>query len=547
MAVSTKYGLISSECDNSLVSRLAKTVPRNLFVREATGLVRELSSLDVFVWSIIYFPWLTSWAGIFWVTPSYYQNVNYYAGLALWAVIAIIIVLLYWQVTIVMPRSGGDYVFISRSISGPLGFVASFLFFVAVLTSAGANSYWAFAESGTQLSFGGQVLSAPNITALGNYITPWTTPAPMTLFLAGLVIQAVGTIAIIMGSRVFRTIVYSFFIYGFLVMLLSVAIFVSHTPGDFAAAYAKYFQGGVASVFENAAAKGYVPGATFANLNAIVPLLFVSIGPYPVMQMVAGEIKNPRRSLLYGLVLAEVASILVWFGLTFIFDRVVGISFLEAWTVTVGAGSSTVPTVFVTLLEPNTLLLWVIVIGLFIGNIGWGWLGIVFISRLFMSWAFDRTAPAALASVSDRYHTPYVAIGLAAAFTVVPMALTFFVSFITAQINLVFLFAVVWFLTAVSAVLLPFRRRAIFDAAAWKPRIGGIPVLSILGVLGACLFAFLAYNSVTNPAIGPFTYAAQATILIVMIIPIVLYTVSYYYNRSRGLDLGKVMAQLPPE
>jgi amino acid transporter len=526
---------------------LAKASVGGMFVRDATGLVRELSSVDVFVWSIIYFPWLTSWAGIFWVTPSYYQNVNYYAALALWAVIATIIVLLYWQVAVVMPRSGGDYVFISRSIAGPVGFVASFLFFVAVLTSAGSNSYWAFAESGTQLSFAGQVLSDPNIASLGAYMTPWTTPAPLILFIMGVIIQILGTVAIIIGSKVFRTIVYSFFLYGLLIVLLSVVVFLSHTPADFTTAYAQYFPGGVNQVFSNAAAKGFTPGATLANLAAVVPVLFVSIGPYPVMQMVAGEIKNPRRSLLYGLVLAELVSILVWFSLTFVFDHIVGISFLEAWTLTVGAGSSTVPTVFVTLLNPNRLLLWVIVIGLFIGNIGWGWLGIVFISRLFMSWAFDRTLPTVLASVSDRYHTPYVAISLAAGFTLIPMYLYFFVTFITTQVNGVFLFAVVWFLTAVSAILLPVRKRDIFDAASWKPRLGGFPVLSIVGVLGAVLFAFLAYNSVTNPAIGPFSYAAQITILIVMIIPIAIYILSYYYNKSRGLDLGKVMAQLPPE
>ena len=518
-----------------------------MFVRETTGLVRQLSSFDVFVWSIIYFPWLTSWAGIFWVTPGYYQNVNYYAGLALWAVIAIVIVLLYWHVTAIMPRSGGDYVFISRSIYGPLGFVASFLFFIAILTSAGANSYWAFAESGTQLSFAGQVLNDPNITSLGNYITPWSTPAPMTLFLVGVLIQSIGAVTIVLGSKTFRTIVYSFFVYGFLVLIISVGVFLTHSHADFSSAYAQYFQGGVTKVFSDAAAKGYTPGTSLANLGAVVPLLFVSIGPYPVMQMVAGEIKNPRRTLLYGLVLAEVASILVWFGLTFIFDNLVGISFLEAWTLTVGGGSSTVPTVFVTLLTPNSILLWVIAVGLFVGNIGWGWLGIVFISRLFMSWAFDRTAPSALAKVNDRYHTPHVAIGLAAAFTLVPMYLSFFVSFITAQVNLVFLFAVVWFLTAISAIVLPLRRPDILDAAAWKPRVLGVPVLSVLGVLGAVLFAYLAYNSVTNPAMGPFSFGAQTTILIVTIIPIILYATSYYYNKTRGIDLSIVMAQIPPE
>jgi amino acid transporter len=193
------------------------------------------------------------------------------------------------------------------------------------------------------------------------------------------------------------------------------------------------------------------------------------------------------------------------------------------------------------------MLLWIIVIGLFIGNIGWGWLGIVFISRLFMSWAFDRTLPTALAKVSDRFHTPYVAVVLGAAFSIIPMYLYFFVTFITGQVNIIFLFAVVWFLTALSAVLLPFRRKSMFEAASWKPRIAGVPVLSVLGVIGALLFAFLAYNSLTNPAIGPFSYDAQVAILIVIIIPVALYAVSYYYNKSRGLDLNKVMAQLPPE
>jgi len=184
---------------------------------------------------------------------------------------------------------------------------------------------------------------------------------------------------------------------------------------------------------------------------------------------------------------------------------------------------------------------------LFVGNIGWGWLGIVFISRLFMSWAFDRTLPSVLARVSDRYHTPHVAIGLAAGLTLIPMYLSFFVSFITAQVNLVFLFAVVWFLTAISAILLPLRRRDIFNAAAWKPRMLGVPVLGLLGVLGSVLFAYLAYNSVTNPAIGPFTFGAQVTILIVTTIPILLYAASYYYNKRRGVDLSRVMAQIPPE
>jgi amino acid transporter len=519
----------------------------NVFLREATGLVRQLSSLDVFVWSIIYFPWLTSWAGIFWVTPSYYQNVNYYAGLGLWAILAMVIVILYWQVTVVMPRAGGDYIFISRSLSGSVGFIASFLFLMAVLISASGGSYWAFAESGTQLSFAGQVLNDANVTALGNLITPWTTTNPALLFGIGLIIMALGGVAIAIGGRVFRVILYTFFIYGFCILIFSVAVFLTHSTANFAAAYAKYFQGGVSRVFSAALAKGYSPGTTLTNLGPLVPVLFVSIGPYPVMQMVGGEIKNPQRSLLYGLVVAEIVSILVWFGLTYLFDSVIGISFLEAWALTAGGGSSTVPTVFVSLFYPDRILLWLMCVGLFIGNIGWSWLGLIFISRLFMAWSFDRILPSALSNVNDTFHTPHVAIALACILACVPMYLQYFTSFITVQVNLVFLFSIVWILTSVSAIVLPYTRKSIFEASAAHARISGIPILSLLGVLGVILFGFLGYNSTTNPAVGPFAVGAQLFIIALVVASLVMYVASFLYNKSRGLDLRLVFKQLPPD
>lgn len=526
---------------------MRRTQTQRLFVREATGLVRQLSAVDVFVWSIIFFPWLTSWAGIFWVTPSYYQNVDYYSSLLVWAVIAIAIVLLYWQLTVVMPRAGGDYVFISRTLSSPLGFVASFLFFVAVLISAGSGSYWAFAETGTQLSFAGQTLGDTSLIALGNLLAPWSSSSPWALFLVGLLVLVIGGLATVAGGRTFRILVYSFFIYGLVVLFLVLGVFLTHTHADFIRAYGTYFQGGVQKVFSDASAKGYKPGVTIATIGAIVPLLFVSIGPYPVMQTVGGEIKQPRKNLLYGLVLAEIVSITVWFVLTFVLDKVVGISFIEAWTVTVGAGSSTVPTAFVTVLEPSRLLLWLIVIGLFIGNIGWSWLSIVFLSRLIMAWSFDRILPSVLAHVDDRFHTPTTAVVLTCALAVIPMYLEYFTSFITAQVNAIFLYSVVWVLAAVSALIIPFHRKSIYENSAGRFLIWRIPVISILGMSGIILFIYLGFNALINPAIGPFQFGAQIATAIIVIIPIVIYIVSYYFNRLRGIDLGKLSSQLPPD
>ncbi len=511
--------------------------------------MRQFSALDVFTWSVIFFPWLTSWAGIFWVTPGYYQNVNYYASLAVWAVIAVVIVLLYWQLTVVMPRSGGDYVFISRVLSSPLGFVASFLFFVALLISAGSGSYWAFSEAGTQLSFAGQVLGDQGVVSLGNLLTPGVSSSPAILMAAGIAVLSVGAALVIVGGRIFRLVVYSFFAYGVFTMLLVVVIFLTSSHAQFVDAYNAYFQGGVAKVFSDAAKSGYAPGASIASLGAVVPLLFVSIGPYPVMQFVGGEIRRPRVSLLYGLVLAEAFSIAIWFGLTYMLDNIIGLPFIEAWAIQNGAGGaplSTVPTAFATLLNPSSLLLWLIVIGLFIGNIGWSWLSLVFISRLFLAWSFDRVMPSFLAKVSDRFHTPVNAILLGAVLAIIPMYLQYFTSFISTQVNAIFFYSVVWFLAAVSAILIPFTRRDIYESATAGKR-GGVPIISLLGAAGAALFAYLGYNSVSNPAVGPFQASAQIFVGAVILVPIAIYGLSYRYHKGRGVDIRLVHSQIPPE
>lgn len=513
--------------------------------------MRELSALTVFAWAVAYFPWLSSWAGIFWVTPTYYRNVNYYASLGVWAIIAVVIVLLYWQMTAIMPRSGGDYVFVSRTIAPIVGFVAGFLFFIAIIVSAGSGPYWAFAESGSQLWFAGNVLHNNLMTTLGNSLTPFgQTPDTALMFGIGLVLLALGATATLIGGKVFRTIIYGFFAYAFITLLVVVAIFLTTSHAQFVSDYnanAAAFTNSTSNIFAQAAQVGYHPGATLANLSAVIPLLFVSIGPYPVLQMVGGEIKNPRKSLLYGLVGAELLSIGVWFALTYLLDKVISISFIEAWTVAPsgGYGFSPVPTIFVGAIAPNAILAWFIFGGLFVSNIGWSWLGFVFLSRLVMSWSFDRLIPTSFSYVSPRFRTPTYAAGLIALIAIIPMYLEFYTSFLTTQVNSIFLLAVVWILTSIAAIVLPYRRKQLYQG--WAGKTGGIPTLSILGIIGVIVFGYLAYNSVTNPAIGPFEFGAQLFLIGIFATAIVIYAASYFYHKSRNFNLNAVFVELPPE
>jgi amino acid transporter len=186
------------------------------------------------------------------------------------------------------------------------------------------------------------------------------------------------------------------------------------------------------------------------------------------------------------------------------------------------------------------------VIGLFIGNIGWSWLSLVFISRLFLAWSFDGVMPQGLSKVSDRFHTPVNAIVLGAVLALIPMYLQYFTSFISAQVNAVFFYSIVWFLAAVSAVLLPFTRRAVYESATGRRR-RGIPLMSVLGGVAAGLFAYLGYNSVANPAVGPFQTSAQVVVGAVIVVPVAIYALSYRYHKRRGVDLRLAQSQLPPE
>jgi basic amino acid/polyamine antiporter, APA family len=515
--------------------------------------VRELSALSVFAWAVVYFPWLSSWAGIFWVTPSAYVNVNYYASLAVWAVIAVVIVLLYWQMTVVMPRSGGDYVFVSRTLTPILGFLAGFLFFIAIIISAGSGPYWAFAEAGSQIWYAGNVLGNTAMTNFGNSFTPFgATPDTNAMFAVGLVLLALGVTAAAIGGRLFRLIIYGFFSLAFLTLIVVVGIFLTTPHSVFVHDYdttAASFTNTTANIYTQAAAAGYHPGASLANLSAVIPLLFVSIGPYPVLQMVGGEIKNPRRSLLLGLVGAELLSIAVWFGLTYLLDHVINISFIEAWTIAPsgGAGFAPVPTMFIGSIVPNAALAWFIFVGLFVSNLGWSWLGFLFLSRVLMSFSFDRLMPTKFAEVSPRFHSPIYAAAVIGVVAIIPLYLEFYSTFLGTSVNSIFLLSVVWILTSISAIIIPWRRRNIYEAALGKQAVGGVPILSILGAIGLVVFSYLGYNSIVNPAIFKFQSTAVIFIVGIFIAAFAIYGASYLYNKRRGLNIGAIFTELPPE
>ncbi|MGO9644584.1 MAG: amino acid permease, partial [Candidatus Bathyarchaeia archaeon] len=119
---------------------MAKETP--VFIREATGLVRSLSAFDLF--NLTYGQIMPAVGIVFIVsfTPFGFPQSNMFlAFLVAIPLVAIGPAMIYSMLAAAMPRSGGDYVYVSRIIHPALGFMTSWLFTVTVISFVADAGY----------------------------------------------------------------------------------------------------------------------------------------------------------------------------------------------------------------------------------------------------------------------------------------------------------------------------------------------------------------------------------------------------------------------
>src|SRR2546427_12886706 len=117
----------------------AKVGSQGLFVRNATGLVRELNAFDAFnlVFSAVLIPvGITQVMGF---TPQFWPHANMLVSFAIATPLVACFGLVYLYFTVLMPRSGGDYVWVSRTLHPSLGFIVNFALTFVFLTWVAFN------------------------------------------------------------------------------------------------------------------------------------------------------------------------------------------------------------------------------------------------------------------------------------------------------------------------------------------------------------------------------------------------------------------------
>jgi amino acid permease len=80
-----------------------------------------------------------------------------------------------------------------------------------------------------------------------------------------------------------------------------------------------------------------------------------------------------------------------------------------------------------------------------------------------------------------------------------------------------------------------------------RAKIGPLPILTPVGVVGGVLCLWVAISSML-PALTdmPITPVYTASMLAIFVVAIVIYAISYFYQKSKGVPIDLVAKELPP-
>ena len=525
----------------------------SLYVRQATGLVREISvgsnialnvsfvSLPLAVLIATQAPFAFPGASPFWVT-------------VIAAALCVFPVLLYGLFMAVMPRSGGDYVFVSRTVHPWVGFAANFnitAWYLLVIAYFG----YLLAPFGFSSAF----------TTLGVAAdSKWFTDAGATLATSknwGFVTGAITLVlvALMMSLSLHRAlqIFKVLFALSLVGVVVSVILLLIHGRGDFVDAAAR-FGGNYDKIIADAHSAGYAGGSGFDFKNTILamPLAFASFGYAIVTAYAGGEVRSPRssgmRAMLWSLLISG-ALVALLMGLA---SRTFGNDFLGSATFLSNNGDEAYPFgspsfffFYVSMLTGSSFVIALISFSFIVAFIVALPATFLIATRSLFAWSFDRILPSRVSDVNERTRSPLVANAVVLAATLIYLGLIVYGSskfleiFFTAGMAELLTFMVV----ALTAIWFPFRRRALYEASPIRRAMGGIPMLALVGVAALLVYILFFYPLATNDTLGANTTTGWVATAIIAGLGILIYPVSYLINKARGVDLRLAFRQLPPE
>jgi amino acid transporter len=519
-----------------------------VFVRDATGLVRSLSLFDALFSNLAIINLASALTFPVLLIAFSFPGASIPISVLITLFPILVYNLLYSSFSKMMPRSGGDYVFISRGLNPILGFAANFsfvmwnVFWIAVYANwvstigLGPLFYTLGLESGSQylISVGGELAT------------------PLYGFIIGTLVIAIIAISSIVSTRRTLRLQNVLVLIGMVGVVLGLVIPLVY-PSNFVSSISQFtsYEG----VVNAGAAKGYTPSAFSFNdtiLATGLVALTMLFGQFTVY--VGGEVKKPAKSLPTSIVLTTLVTAAALMLGGYIVQNIFGTAFSGAIQAIYYAGSSSYPfqvapyyNFLVSLMSRNAVAIVLIGLSFALWTMSGAIFNLIANSRCVMAWSFDRLFPSGFAYVSDRFGTPsYSILFNAIGAELLLFLYSFYVSVVSFMAGTTLGYILTFGSTAVAGVIIPFRRRLIFEKANLR-KLFGVPVISLAGIGTLAYFAVLGYALITNSTFGVNSPQSLLAIAAFWIAGIFIGAVFYYYEKARGVEIRRAFEDIPPE
>ncbi len=553
----------------------------NLFVRKATGMVRSWSVFDAFIYAFFSINIVT--LGFYSFSQMYFFGGGMINALVVSAVFLIFEIIVYASLIAVMPRSGGDYVWMTRIFGGGIGFILAITGWWFTL--------WLWTPIyGDMLR---QFVLTPLLGVLGQKdLALWFSGKGTPLFVSTMIAIAFVSVVIALGMKTYaRVQKYSFYA-GMLGLLIVIVLLFTGSHDAFKSGFdanATALFGSQPGAYDATVQAGTDAGATTPLSGGSLNLVFLTL-PWLVFfnlwpnwgATLYGEVRGATDYKRNFAGMAWALGAVTMLGIVFFLGvaKTIGWEFYMqsngawwnyAWAYVTDKPPLPIwpyPALLAVFLTSNRLIQIVVIV---LMSFWWfGWAGTLFLSstRVIFAAAFDRLLPEKVAEL-NKNGTPMNAMLL----MVLPAILVSYLyaynvgaaadgtgGFYTVTLAATQGIAIMYFGTAIAAIVLPYKKKALFEASPIaQMKVAGIPLITIAGVIFGGFLAFLLVEWMFDPWLntggeGAGLYGISfknTNSIIFLLVCYGLSTAIYYgfkaYRKKGGIDMDKVQTEIPVE
>lgn len=535
-----------------------------LFTRNSSGMVRELSIVDAAWYGVLAAGALFGLIFVFPAPQAFFAGVNLPVSSLIAMVFMPAIFAVYAGLGSAMPRMGGDYLYLSRSVTPVTGFSFALGWEVFMWVTFNTTGGLVVSTGGLQplLYHLGVIWNSQSLLSASD----WFGGATGTFYTI-LVLAVLSFATTVYGIAFYRKVQRYFIVpatvlSGFLLIVLlaqSHAAFISH----FNAFYTKAINERAYSVtVQHAAAKAafHNPGFSWKWT-----FLFLSVSGSSMWYLVysaqgiLGEVKqasNFKRLFRAFMVGGIFLGLYFWVIPTALFTHTVSQQFMNQYATAFSAGTIQAPggaslISFVMMMTSSPVVLILLALG-FVA-MGYYFSTCVFLnmSRVLTAMGMDRSLPSWFADVNERYHAPIKAatvfFGLA---MVMNILFHYSASAATAVIyGGIFTSGGMIAMGGLAGALFPYRAKDVYNVSpVAQYRLFGLPMITVAGIV-----AFLGAGTVTVmnlifPELG-FTTGWARILVVGSLVASAIWFYAYraYLKRRRGINIDLTFSYVPPE